>query len=305
MYRRKHKDVCRVQFFEGGGVILFLDCVLFANMAHQYFTWHFDKPTRLFILLGGFFIANALIAEFIGVKIFSMEKTLGFKPLSINILGIEGLSFNLTAGVLLWPFVFVMTDIINEYYGKRGVRLLSFITVGLVVYAFLMFFIGIRLVPADFWPSSHISEALSPEEQINMQSKVADLNFAFRLVFGQGMWIIVGSMIAFMIGQLVDVTVFHNIKNRTGEKAIWARATGSTLVSQFIDSYVVLVVAFYIGADWNLSTVLAIGSMNYIYKFVMALVMTPVIYLVHYSIDYYLGPELSNEMRSKARINMF
>lgn len=274
-------------------------------MSQQPFTWQFDKPTKLFILLGGFFIANALIAEFIGVKIFSMEKSLGFKPLAINILGNEGLSFNLTAGVLLWPFVFVMTDIINEYYGRRGVRLLSFITVGLIIYAFIMFFIGIRLVPADFWPTSHISDNLSPDEQFNIRNKVADLNFAFRLVFGQGMWIIIGSMIAFLIGQLVDVTIFHIIKNQTGEKAIWARATGSTLVSQFIDSYVVLIVAFYIGADWTLTTVLAIGSMNYIYKFLMALVMTPVIYVVHYIIDYYLGPELSEDMRQKASINAF
>jgi uncharacterized PurR-regulated membrane protein YhhQ (DUF165 family) len=76
-----------------------------------------NKANRLFLILGGFFIANALIAEIIGVKIFSLEQTFGFAPLSIVIFGNE-LSFNLTAGVLLWPVVFIMTDLINEYYGR-------------------------------------------------------------------------------------------------------------------------------------------------------------------------------------------
>ncbi len=96
------------------------------------------KPTRLFIILGGFFIANALIAEIIGVKIFSLEKTLGFAPLHIHLFG-NDLSVNLTAGVLLWPVVFIMTDIINEYYGMRGVKFLSWLTAGLSLLLSLYF----------------------------------------------------------------------------------------------------------------------------------------------------------------------
>ncbi len=109
-----------------------------------------DKSLRLFIILGGFFVANALIAEFIGVKIFSLERTLGSEPIHLAFLGAEGLSFNLSAGVLLWPVVFVMTDVINEYFGQRGVRMLSFLAVGLISYAFVIFYFGIRLSPADF-----------------------------------------------------------------------------------------------------------------------------------------------------------
>ena len=73
-----------------------------------------DKSSILFYILGSFFIANAILAEFIGVKIFSLESTFGLEPLNLTILGIENLSFNLTAGVVLWPIVFVMTDVINE-----------------------------------------------------------------------------------------------------------------------------------------------------------------------------------------------
>ena len=202
------------------------------------------KETKLFIILAGFFVANAIIAEFIGVKIFSLEKTFGIKPADISLFGSKGLSFNLTAGVLLWPVVFVMTDIINEYYGRKGVRLLSFLAAGLISYAFLMCFIAIHLTPADFWPHSHIKPSLSVDEQSAIRTGVGDYNAAFRLVFGQGLWIIAGSLIAFLIGQLVDVFIFHKIKRLTGERLLWLRSTGSTVISQLLDSYVVLTSRF-------------------------------------------------------------
>ncbi|HEU4902855.1 MAG TPA: VUT family protein, partial [Flavisolibacter sp.] len=81
-----------------------------------------DKPTKLFLGLSAFFVANALIAESIGTKIFSLEKLFGFHPASFSLFGQSGLSFNLTCGVLLWPLEFVMTDIVNEYYGPKAVR---------------------------------------------------------------------------------------------------------------------------------------------------------------------------------------
>ena len=260
-----------------------------------------NKVGRLFIILGGFFVANALIAECIGVKIFSLERTFGCEPVQMNLFGQEGLAFNLTAGVLLWPVVFVMTDVINEYFGKRGVKMLSYMAVGLILYAFLMFYLGIRLIPADFWPQSHIQPDWSETQKADVLSRVGDYNYAFKLVFGQGLWIIIGSLVAFLIGQVIDVVVFHRIKRMTGEGKVWLRATGSTLISQFIDSFVVLIIAFYIGADWPLVLVLAIGFVNYIYKFIMAIVLTPVIYLAHYLIDGYLGKEVAGKLKLSAQ----
>ena len=78
------------------------------------------------------------------------------------------------------------------------------------------------------------------------------------------------------------------------------RATGSTLISQLIDSYVVLLVAFYWLSDWELVRVLAIGTVNYIYKFVAAVCLTPIIYGAHYVIDRYLGKDLAEKMKVKA-----
>ncbi|MBC7382879.1 MAG: queuosine precursor transporter [Bacteroidia bacterium] len=246
-----------------------------------------NKRTILFLVLGSFFIANAIIAEFIGVKIFSLEKTLGIMPVEWKVFG-NILSFNMTAGVLLWPVVFIMTDIINEYFGRSGVRLFSYIAAVLIAYAFLAIYMGINLSPADFW--------------INKNTKYGAVNMqmAYSQIFGQGLWIIIGSLVAFLIGQIVDVTVFHSLKKRTGDKHLWLRSTGSTLVSQFIDSFVVLFIAFYIGAGWELSLVLGIGMVNYIYKFAIAILLTPLLYGVHYLIDRYLGKELAQQMMKEA-----
>jgi len=252
-----------------------------------------DKVAILFWILGGFFVANAIVAEFIGIKIFSLESTLGLTPFKWTILGVKDLGFNLTAGVLLWPVVFVMTDIINEYFGKRGVKRLSYFAVLLICYAFLMIYLSIWLSPNEWW---QVESGLSDNEAMS----VADMDLAFAKVMGQGLWIIIGSLVAFLVGQVVDVYIFQKIKSFTGESKIWLRATGSTMISQLLDSYVVLIIAFYIGADWDLVMVLAIGTMNYIYKFIMAVLLTPVIYLTHYVIDRWLGSELAKRLKIDA-----
>lgn len=247
-----------------------------------------DKSSILFYILGSFFIANALLAEFIGIKIFSLESTLGFKPANLTLLGIDSLSFNLTAGVILWPIVFIMTDVINEYYGKKGVRFLSFTAAALIAYAFMMVYFAMGLKPADFWI------------QRSTEYGIVNMELAFDTIFGQGLWIIVGSLTAFLVGQLVDVTVFHYFKSITGSSKIWLRATGSTLVSQLVDSFVVLFIAFYIGAGWDIKLVLVIGFVNYIYKFFIAIILTPLLYLLHHLIDNYLGNELSEKLQMEA-----
>ena len=108
------------------------------------------KKNRLFIILSGIFLTNAIVAEIIGVKIFSGEATLGLNPAHINILGFT-LDFNLTAGAIIWPFVFITTDIINEYFGKEGVRRISVLTACLISYAFLIIAVTTLLPAAKFW----------------------------------------------------------------------------------------------------------------------------------------------------------
>ncbi len=253
-------------------------------MFHRFLS---DKPSRLFVFMTAFFVANALIAECIGNKLFSLETLLGLPVKPFTLLGQEGLTYTLTCGVLLWPLEFILTDIINEYYGARAVRRISYIAVALIGYAFLAFYGAISL-PADsgFWRSS---------QQAN---GVPDMQSAFSALFGQSMRIILGSLTAFLVSQVLDVWIFHRIKRVTGEKKVWLRATGSTAFSQLIDSFIVLFIAF--GPLWGWQRVLAVGLVNYSYKLTMAIVLTPVLYFVEHRIEKYFGKDLTMQLKAEA-----
>ena len=249
----------------------------------------FRKETILFIILAGFFVTNALVAEFIGMKIFAFEATFGLNPLNWNLFGKSG-TLDLTAGVLLWPIVFIMTDLINEYYGRKGVRILSYMTAILIAYGFVMVYGAIHLEPASWWTGSLSSQGIE-----NAQTSFAG-------IFGQSNWIVVASIVAFIVGQLLDVSVFHWIRRLTGDRYLWLRANGSTLVSQFVDSFLVLYIAFVInpGTDWDTATWLSVGTVNLVYKFFAAVALTPLLYLVHAGIDRFLGKEASHRLRAVA-----
>ena len=247
-----------------------------------------DRATRLFIALAAFFCVNAVLAEFIGVKIFALEDTLGVAPMQWNLFGQTG-SLSFTAGTLLWPVVFVFTDVINEFYGSRGVRMISWIAVALIVYGFVFAFAAIALAPAGWWVTAAQAQG------------VPDYQAAFAAVFGQGLWTIAGSVLAFLVGQLIDVAVFHRIRRITGEKYVWLRATGSTAVSQLVDSFVVLYIAFVLGPQqWPTSLFLAVASVNYGYKMLAAFALIPLIYLMRRTITRYLGHVRAAELRDEA-----
>jgi len=235
-----------------------------------------DKKNQLFLLLGFFFLTNAIIAEFVGAKIFSLEKTLGLLPFQFQLFGGK-MDGNMTAGVVIWPLVFILTDVINEYFGKKGVQRLSWIAVVCLIYSFIVVRLIMGLEGADFWINSGSNKGLT------------NMSVAFNALFGQGLMIILGSLVAFLVGQIVDAHVFERLKSKTAGNSIWLRATGSTVVSQFIDSYVVLFIAFYLGGNYDLIWVLQVGTFNYIYKIVVAIMLLPLLYTIHNAIDRYLG----------------
>ncbi|MEO6364834.1 MAG: queuosine precursor transporter [Luteimonas sp.] len=247
-----------------------------------------DRAVKLFVALAAFFCVNAVLAEFIGVKIFALEDTIGIAPFEWNLFGQTG-SLSFTAGTLLWPVVFLFTDVINEFFGRRGVRMISWIAVALIVYGFMFAFAAIALAPAGWWVKAAEAQG------------VPDYQAAFAAVFGQGMWTIAGSVVAFLLGQLIDVAVFHRIRRVTGENHVWLRATGSTAVSQLVDSFVVLYIAFVLGPQhWPIAQFLAISSVNYAYKMLAAFALIPFIYLMRRVINRYLGSDRASELRDAA-----
>ncbi len=208
-----------------------------------------SRKDIVFLILAGFFITNAIMAEMIGGKIISF--------------GI----FYQSIGILPWPIVFLTTDLINEYYGRKGVIRLSLITVGLILYAFLVLFFAIGIPAVDGSPVSDDS---------------------FKQVFSTSQFIIVGSVIAFVIAQFVDAFTFSRIKKMTGGRHIWLRATASTFISQLIDTFVVQFVAFVIPGTWTIETWMENAAMGYLFKIFVALGLIPVIYILHSVINKYL-----------------
>jgi hypothetical protein len=215
----------------------------------------------VYLALAGFFVANAILGEVSGGKLFTMGP------------------FTLSIGVIPWPVVFVTTDLINEYFGRDGVRKLTFMTIGLIVYAFIVLYLAIQVPAASFSP-------------------VTDAQF--QAVFGQSLWIIAGSVTAFALSQLVDVGVFWLVRHRTGGRFLWMRATGSTVVSQLIDSIVIIGIAFWLPGKVKTSEFVTVAASNYSYKFLIAVGMTPFIYMAHSAIDRYLGREEAHQLIQRA-----
>jgi hypothetical protein len=175
----------------------------------------------------------------------------------------------MSVGVVPWPFVFVTTDLVNEYYGPRAVRRLTLLTIGLILYAFLVLALCMSIPAAGVSP---VSED------------------AFDMVFGQSMWIIVGSVSAFAASQLVDVFVFSFVRQTTRGRHLWARAVGSTIVSQLIDTFVINAIAFGLSGKLSADDVVKLSLTNYGYKFLVALGTLPLIYLGHGVLDRLMGP---------------
>lgn len=248
-----------------------------------------QKLFLLYLILGAFFLGNAVLAEFIGVKIFSVGHALGFlkDPLATG-------KVNMSIGVIIWPFVFLTSDLLNEYFGRNGVRRISFITAGFIIYASLIVYLGTKLPPAHFWLEANSTDA---------SGNAFNINLAYNTIFRQGIGIIIGSITAFLVSQLVDVYVFHYLRRLTNHRYLWLRATGSTVVSQLIDSFLILYIAFNLLGNWTLSQVFAVGIVQYLYKVGLAIILTPLIYIAHYSIDKYLGSNFSEKTVAEADKN--
>jgi queuosine precursor transporter len=253
-----------------------------------------SKLNKLFFVLSGVFLANVVLAELTGVKIFSMSNLFGLENVNNPFSDGGKINLNMSVGVLIWPFAFILSDIINEYFGKKGVQRISILTAIMVLYCSIIIFISTKLPPAAFWQELNGKDAFG---------NPLDINYAYKVIFSQGLSIIAGSLTAFLISQLVDVYTFHWIRKITGHKQLWLRATGSTVISQIIDSYVVLTVAFGILGKWSFLQVVPVGTMQYLYKISFAILLTPFIYLFHWIIDRYLGGKKAEEVIEETNKN--
>jgi hypothetical protein len=212
--------------------------------------WAPSRRDAVFLVLAGVFITHALLGEIMGGKLIRVGDWI------------------MSVGVVPWPVVFVSTDLVNEYFGPKAVRRLTLLTIGLIAYSFAVIYACIAVPVAD----------ISPVDQDS-----------FVRVLGQSMWIIVGSVIAFAVSQLVDVFVFTKLRAKTAGRLLWARAVGSTVVAQLVDTFLVNAIAFGLPGMITAAEVVELSITNYAYKFLIAVATLPLVYLGHGIVDRYLA----------------
>jgi queuosine precursor transporter len=217
-----------------------------------------DARQKVFLYLTGVFLTALLIGDTIGSKLFVVDIPLGIFTLPAT----------LSVGAIWFPITFLLTDVINEFYGSRGARFVTFLGFWMAILSFAILLAARRIPAAPF----------SPIPQNTFDS-----------VFGNANRIFFASLVAYLIGQLVDISIFQAAKRLTQSKHIWLRSTGSTLISQLVDTVVVQYIAFYGVIETRLVHRAAVTS--YIVKVLLAVGLTPVIYALHGLIHRRLGIE--------------
>jgi len=199
-----------------------------------------DRKQRFYIWLTAIFVAALITGDFIGGKFWVL------------------FGQNLSAGIIPFPLTFVLTDVVNEFYGTEGARRLTFVGLGAALFVWLVIQLALHLPPS---PVSPIPDAV------------------FQTAFGTSARLYVASLCAYVIGQLLDISIFRTLRRMTGHRLLWLRATGSTVLSQMIDSFTVSFV--FLAGTQTLGFITHNAANNYVGKLIMAVLLTPVIYAMH------------------------
>ncbi|MGZ3425875.1 MAG: queuosine precursor transporter [Polyangia bacterium] len=203
---------------------------------------------RLYVYLCAIFLTALLIGDTIGSKLFTVAIPFGFTTLHAT----------LSVGAIWFPITFLLTDVINEFYGSAGARFVTFVGFFMAIFAFVAIFVA-RLIPAA---------SFSPVPQA-----------AFENVLGNANRIFIASLVAYLVGQLVDIAIFQSAKRLTQSRHIWLRSTGSTLISQLVDTLIVTYIAFY--GKISTAQLHQAATTSYVVKVLLAVGLTPVIYALH------------------------
>ena len=200
-----------------------------------------DKKQRVFVWLAAIFVAALVTGDFVGGKFFVL------------------FGRNFSAGIIPFPLTFVLTDLVNEFYGVHGARRLTFVGLGAAVFVWAIITLSLYL------PASPDSPIPGP---------------VFQAAFGTSARLYVASLTAYLIGQMLDIAIFRNLRRLTGHRLLWLRATGSTVLSQMIDSLAVSFV--FLAGTRPAGFIVGNAANNYVGKLVMAVLLTPLIYLGHH-----------------------
>ncbi len=208
---------------------------------------------RIYLLLGGLFITSLVVSNLIFQKFFH------WYPIDIEIFGTK--LFEISVGILPYPITFLITDLISEIYGKKRANDVVIAGIFASFFSMLIVFIA-NVVPATNW--SPVGDGM------------------FKTVFGSTAIAVFASMMAYLFAQFIDIQIYHFWKRLTKGKHLWIRNNFSTFLSQFVDTFTVLLLLCSFGKiEWSRFTGLLIAG--FIFKVMIAMTDTPLLYLGVYA----------------------
>jgi len=211
-----------------------------------------DARQKLFAVLVALFVTSLIVGDLIGGKLYDVGLEIGGLPLGISV------------GMIPFPIVFLLTDLINEFYGKKAARFVTLLGFAMAWFTITVLQLAV-MVP---WPESAFQAS-------------------YDTIFASSQKILFASTIAYLTAQLIDIAIFHFIKRKLGERLLWLRATGSTVVSQLVDTVVIGFIVW--SSTKTIPEILGIVLTSYIAKVVVAIGATPLIYAGHALVERGLG----------------
>jgi|SRR5665647_1108704 len=219
-----------------------------------------DARLSLFITLVSTFMVCLVVGDLVGGKVTSFE--------------LFGREWPFSVGQIAFPVTFILTDIVNEFYGRKVIRRITFLAFCMVGLTFVIVYVSGAM---PWWPVTASADwtGITPRE--------------FDLVFTQATRIQLSSMAAFLISNFVDISVFYVLKKATGNRMLWLRSTGSTAVSQLIDTIVISALVW--GSKLTFDQYVSVVMTSYAIKLAAAILITPLLYLLHAVIEKRFGIE--------------
>lgn len=217
-----------------------------------------DNRMMLFVVLVGVFVTSLVVGDIIGVKLFEVH--------------LGPMTAVMSAGMLPFPVTFLLTDILNEFYGKKAARFVTWVGFAMALFAFAIIALSVQ-VP---WAPVTRTEGFS-----------GTVEGSFNNVFGGSQRILFASMVAYLVGQFCDISIFNQLKKMSANRLLWLRATGSTVVSQLIDTVVVQFVAW--SGVLSPSAIAHLIYTSYAVKLLVAVGLTPLVYAGHALVQRHLG----------------
>jgi len=237
----------------------------------------YSRYERIYLVLAATFVTLLVLTNIVGIKLFQAP---------------HDSTFALTTGIVTYPLTFLVTDIVSEIYGQKRADFMVILGFFMSVLMLVIVQIAVALPPSDLWPP--------PPGAGGFYDNATDYQHAFRSVFSLQGVLLFGSMLAYLVAQLIDNRLYHFWKRKTGGKHLWVRNNGSTMISQFFDTAIVNSILFYIGFGMEFWTGVQIMATIYVYKLCIAVVDTPLIYLGVWGTKRLLGVAWEDEVPNPA-----